>query len=193
MKNHYQTLGIKRDASTDEIKKAYRKLVQKFHPDKNDGDKYFEERFKEVQEAYEILSDPYEKGRYDTTFDFFFNSQHQTRNNTYTHREEPKYEPPKQDPEKVKRQKEEKERRDKERAEKERVANIKRNAELPFEDKAWIFLGNWFFLGILGVIMFFKYRYDGFTKKSNQVCSLSIVSVIILFVLSLLIAIANQG
>ena len=48
MKNHYQTLGLKRDASNDDIKKAYRKLAQKFHPDKNDGDKFFEERFKEI-------------------------------------------------------------------------------------------------------------------------------------------------
>lgn len=192
MKNHYQTLGLQRDASSDEIKKAYRKLVQKFHPDKNDGDKYFEERFKEVQDAYEILSDPYEKGKYDTNFDYFFNGQQQAKNNTYTHREKYNYEPPKPDPEKVKREREEKEKRDKERAEKERIANIKRNAELPFEDKAWIFLGNWFFLGVLGVIMFFKYRFEGFTKKSNQVCSLSIISIIILFFVTLLITLANH-
>lgn len=192
MKNHYQTLGIQRDASSDQIKKAYRKLVQKFHPDKNDGDKYFEERFKEVQEAYEILSDPYEKGRYDTNYDYFFNGHHQSKNDTYTRREEHKYEPPKPDPEKVKREKEEKEKRDKERAEKERIASIKRNAELPFEDKAWIFLGNWFFLGVLGLIMFFKYRFDGFTRKSNQVCSLSIISILVLFFVTILITLANH-
>lgn len=138
MKNHYQTLGIKRDASNDDIKKAYRKLAQKFHPDKNDGDKFFEERFKEIQEAYETLSDPYEKGKYDSNYDYFFNGQQKT-SQTYTRKEEPKYEPPKPDPEKVRQEKEAREKREKERAEKERVANIKKNAELQFEDKAWIF------------------------------------------------------
>lgn len=172
MKNHYQTLGIKRDASNDDIKKAYRKLAQKFHPDKNDGDKFFEERFKEIQEAYEILSDLYEKGKYDTNYDYFFGSQNQTHSQTYTNRQEPKYEQPKPDPEKVRKEKEEKEKRDKERAEKERVSNIKKNTDLEFEDKAWIFLGNWFIIpGAVGLWMFIKYRNEGFTKKSNQVCS----------------------
>ena len=55
MKDYYYILGIKPNASTDEIKKAYRKLSLKFHPDKNDGDKFFEERFKEINEAYENL------------------------------------------------------------------------------------------------------------------------------------------
>lgn len=192
MKNHYQTLGIKRDASNDDIKKAYRKLAQKFHPDKNDGDKFFEERFKEIQEAYEILSDPYEKGKYDSNYDYFFNGQQKT-GQTYKRKEEPKYEPPKPDPEKVRQEKEAREKREKERAEKERVAKIKRNAELPFEDKAWIFLGNWFLMGILGIVMFFKYRFEGYTKKSNQVCSLSLISILILFILGFFMAIINHG
>jgi len=192
MKNFYQTLGIKRDASSDDIKKAYRKLAQKFHPDKNDGDKFFEERFKEIQEAYEVLSNVYEKGKYDTNYDYFFNGQQKT-NQTYTHKEDPKYERPKPDPEKVRQEKEAKEKREKERAEKERVANIKRNSELPFEDKAWIFLGNWFLMGILGLVMFSKYRFEGYIRKSNQVCSLSIISIIILFVLGFFMAIINHG
>ncbi len=54
-KNYYYILGIKPNASSDEIKKAYRKLSHKFHPDKNDGDKFFEERFKEIQKAHETL------------------------------------------------------------------------------------------------------------------------------------------
>ena len=58
MKNHYQTLGIKRNAETKEIKQACKKLALKFHADKNNGDKYFEERFKEIQEAYETLTNP---------------------------------------------------------------------------------------------------------------------------------------
>ena len=193
MKNHYQTLGIKRDASNDDIKKAYRKLALKFHPDKNDGDKFFEERFKEIQEAYEILSDPYKKGKYDSNYDYFFNGQQKT-NQTYTRKEEPKYEPPKPDPEKVRQEKEAREKREKERAEKERVANIKKNAELQFEDKAWIFLGNWFIIpGAVGLWMFFKYRNEGYTKKSNAVCSLTLISFVVLFILAIILVIAQEA
>jgi|SRR5690606_7717095 len=57
MKNHYYTLDVRYKATQDEIKKSYRKLAVKFHPDKHNGDQYFVERFSEIQEAYEILSD----------------------------------------------------------------------------------------------------------------------------------------
>ena len=56
-KNYYETLGIKKDAKPDEIKKAYRKLARKYHPDVNPNDKSAEDKFKEVQEAYDVLSD----------------------------------------------------------------------------------------------------------------------------------------
>jgi molecular chaperone DnaJ len=61
----YETLGVKRDAAADDIRKAYRKLARKHHPDLNPGDKTAEDRFKKVQEAYDILSDPKKKQMYD--------------------------------------------------------------------------------------------------------------------------------
>ncbi|PYT14991.1 MAG: molecular chaperone DnaJ [Acidobacteria bacterium] len=63
--DYYQTLGVNRDADIEEIRKAYRRLARKHHPDLNPGDKAAEERFKKVQEAYDILSDPKKKQMYD--------------------------------------------------------------------------------------------------------------------------------
>ncbi|HEV8508442.1 MAG TPA: DnaJ domain-containing protein [Chitinophagaceae bacterium] len=65
IKDYYYILGIARSASQDEIKKAYRKLSIKFHPDKNDGDKFFEERFRDINEAYETLVDDAKRKIYD--------------------------------------------------------------------------------------------------------------------------------
>jgi molecular chaperone DnaJ len=64
-KDYYNVLGVSRQASPDELKKSFRKLAMKYHPDKNPGDKSAEERFKEVNEAYDILSDPKKKAMYD--------------------------------------------------------------------------------------------------------------------------------
>jgi molecular chaperone DnaJ len=63
--DHYGTLGLDRGASTDEIRKAYRRLARKYHPDLNPGDKSAEDKFKKVQEAYDILSDPAKKQMFD--------------------------------------------------------------------------------------------------------------------------------
>ena len=64
-RDYYELLGIVRSAGEDEVKKAYRKLALQYHPDRNPGDKQAEERFKEVSEAYQVLSDPQKRAQYD--------------------------------------------------------------------------------------------------------------------------------
>ncbi|MBM3749386.1 MAG: J domain-containing protein, partial [Acidobacteria bacterium] len=63
--DYYETLGVRRNATTDEIRKAYRRLARKHHPDLNPGDKSAEERFKKVQEAHDVLSDAKKRQMYD--------------------------------------------------------------------------------------------------------------------------------
>src|SRR5688500_11126731 len=64
-KDYYQTLGVSKTSSNKEIKQAFRKLARKFHPDVNPGDKSAESKFKEINEAYEVLGDPEKRRKYD--------------------------------------------------------------------------------------------------------------------------------
>ena len=64
-RDYYEILGVSKNASADEIKKAYRKLAIQYHPDKNPGDKASEEKFKEAAAAYEVLSDSDKRAKYD--------------------------------------------------------------------------------------------------------------------------------
>src|SRR5579884_2937433 len=87
-KDYYKILGVERTASQDDIKKAFRKLARKHHPDMNPGNKEAEKRFKEINEAYEVLSDTEKRQKYDTLGpnwqeQFGFQGNPQPRTRTY--------------------------------------------------------------------------------------------------------------
>ena len=80
-KNYYEILGVSRDASLDEIKKAYRKLAMEYHPDRNKGSKRAENKFKKINEAYDTLSDEKKRAEYDAiTFGgaYYYNNFEET-------------------------------------------------------------------------------------------------------------------
>ncbi len=75
-KDYYEALGVAKDASADDIKKSFRKLAVKYHPDRNQGDSAAEEKFKEINEAYAVLSDPDKRKKYDTFGSADFHQQY---------------------------------------------------------------------------------------------------------------------
>jgi curved DNA-binding protein len=79
-KDYYATLGVSKTATSDDIKRAYRKLAQKYHPDKNPNDKQAEDKFKEINEANEVLSDPEKRAKYDKLGSNWKNYQQQGGN-----------------------------------------------------------------------------------------------------------------
>ena len=74
-KDYYKTLGIGKEASSDEIKKAFRQLARKYHPDLNHNNKESEEKFKEINEAFQVLGDEKKKNQYDNVGSSGFNPQ----------------------------------------------------------------------------------------------------------------------
>jgi len=83
MKNYYNILGVDKNSTASEIKKAYRKLAMKYHPDKNQGDKSAEDKFKDISEAYEILSNADKRKKYDNPFHNNFDNFNPFENNPF--------------------------------------------------------------------------------------------------------------
>jgi curved DNA-binding protein len=90
MKNYYQELGVSLEATEGEIKKAYRKLALKYHPDRTNGDKAAEERFKDINEAYAVLSDPVKRAAYEqaSRSTFYTNPRSPGRQNHFSYTQE---------------------------------------------------------------------------------------------------------
>ncbi len=174
MKNYYEILNIAEFSDFKEIKKAYRKLALEFHPDTNQGDKLAEEKFKEIQEAYETLRNENKRQTYDRTFKSFFNKTDKIEEDIISN------------------VKEDQKRKSDEEIEIERVANIKRHAELSFEDQAWIAVSICLYPGLVGLYMFFKYRRAGYIKKSQTVCKVTLISGAFLFILAAFVAIIRS-
>ncbi|MCC6582174.1 MAG: J domain-containing protein [Chitinophagales bacterium] len=85
MKDYYKILDIHYTASPEEIKKSYKRLAKRYHPDLNSGNKDFEERFKEINEAYEVLSNSNERHHYDDLFRYIILKENQNYTEQHTH------------------------------------------------------------------------------------------------------------
>ncbi len=82
--DYYKLLGVDKDASPDDVKKQYRKLAMLYHPDRNPGDKQAEEKFKQIAEAYDVLSDPEKRRKFDEFIETKQNAEQQQKKYTYT-------------------------------------------------------------------------------------------------------------
>jgi curved DNA-binding protein len=82
-KDYYKTLGVERNASESDIRKAYRKMAMQYHPDRNPNDKQAEERFKEINEAYQVLNDPQKRAHYDRLGSDYSNWQQHGRSGNF--------------------------------------------------------------------------------------------------------------
>jgi hypothetical protein len=91
LKNFYAILGVGSNATREEIKLAYRRLAKRFHPDRNPGNKEIEERFKEISEAYNTLSDEHSRSKYDLKFLYTTNAQTERRYSTGTSHDRPRF------------------------------------------------------------------------------------------------------
>jgi len=186
MKNFYGILEVSPDASAEQIKRAYRVQAKRFHPDKNGGDKACEERFKEIQQAYETLSNPSKKARYDAAFDVHFKD----KRDESAGRGPQKGPPPSSPSRATHRASAEPFSSDaQKKSHTPNNADPKKEAELSFEDKAWIFFGNFMAVGLVGVWMFFQFLKQGYSRKARTVCWLTISSLAVMFLIAFLIGI----
>ncbi len=161
-KNYYSALGIPSNASQDAIKTAYRKLSKKFHPDFNQGDKFFEEKFKEIQEAYEILSNDEKRKKYDS-----INRQKERSNNYSTNKQEEEL---RVKTEELKKQKEYFKKW--EESLKKKEENIKQKDSAHKKQKVVFATLNMFLIVVILSLGFFIYNYKSKTSKNeNQIFS----------------------
>lgn len=157
-KNHYRTLGIPSTASQDAIKIAYRKLSKKFHPDFNQGDIFFEEKFKEIQEAYEILSNDEKRKNYDSK-----NRQKERSNNYSKNKQEEEL---KAKTDEFKKQKEHFKKWEESLREKEE--NIKQKVSIHKKQKIAIAILTMCLIGAIFSLGFFVYNDKNKTSKNEN-------------------------
>lgn len=175
MKNHYQTLGISENADSEEIKNAYRRLAKKYHPDLNQNSIEATEKFRTIQEAYEVLSDDVRRSNFD------YNKQNNQSNEIYWEEYFRKQEAEKRYKFEEQRRKEEEQRQQE--AEEDREINYKRSI-----DHFYLNLFSLFFICIMFVIVFGRILFrESFTSEPSKFVVILFVGVVIQYYVRLLI------